>query len=234
MKNRVPDMKSTRHRLIRRLRKSGVLACIALAGAVWQANSWVSTAAKGKIFDRVEDVPDGRTVLLMGCVKSVASGYANPFFENRMEAAAKLYAAGKAPAIIVTGDNHRRGYDEPTDMKAALVKRGVPKDKVYCDYAGFRTLDSMVRAKEIFGQERVIIVSQRFHNERSLYLAKSAGLDAIALNAADIRLAWAIRTYVREAFARLRAVLDVHVLRTQPKFLGPPVSLDAPPCDAQP
>jgi SanA protein len=132
----------------------------------------------------------------------------------------------------VSGDNDTRGYDEPTDMKRALIQDGVPADKVYCDYAGFRSLDSIVRAKKVFGQERVTIVSQRFHNERCLYLAQSSGLDAVAFNAAGIRFEWALKTYIREAFARVKAVLDVNLLGVGPKFLGPAVSLDEPPRDA--
>jgi SanA protein len=192
----------------------------------------IVSAASGRIFDDVQAVPGPRPVLLLGCVRTLGGGYANPFFERRVEAAARLFREGKASAIIVSGDNHRRGYDEPTDMKEALVALGVPKEKVYCDYAGFRTLDSIVRAKKVFGQTRITIVSQRFHNERSLYLAQANGLDAVAYNAEDIKLEWALKTYVREAFARVKAVLDVNLLRTQPKFLGPPVRLDQPAQDA--
>ena len=217
-----------------RLLLPGVLLCAVMAFAVWRCNSLVVSAAKGTVYDRVEDLPDPRTVLLMGCVKTLASGYSNPFFQTRIEAAAKLYAAGKAPAIIVSGDNHICGYDEPTDMKRALIQAGVPADKIYCDYAGFRSLDSVVRAKKVFGQDRVIVVSQRFHNERSLYLAQRSGLDAVAFNAAGIRFGWALKTYIREAFARVKAVLDVDLLGVEPKFLGPAVSLDEPPQDAQP
>lgn len=192
----------------------------------------VVRTARGRTFAEVESLPEPRTVLLLGCVKRLASGSPNPFFEHRVEAAAKLFHAGKTSKIVVSGDNHRHGYDEPTDMKEALVARGVPENAIYCDYAGFRTLDSVVRVKEVFGQTRVTIVSQRFHNERSLFLAKARGIDAIAFDATDVRLEWALKTYLREALARVKAVLDVTILQTQPKFLGPPVNLLEPPQDA--
>jgi len=112
-------------------------------------------------------------------------------------------------------------------MKAALIASGVPEGKIYCDYAGFRTLDSIVRAREVFGQSKIMVVSQRFHNERALYLAGSQNVDAIGFNAADAELSrpTAIKNEIREILARVKAVLDTNVLRTQPKFLGTPVQV---------
>ncbi len=205
-----------------------LLVPVALVGCHWL----VISSTRGKLFDKASQVPEARTALLLGCVKTLRSGYNNAFFSRRINAATELYKAGKVTAIIVSGDNHTHGYDEPTDMKAALVEKGVPAGKIYCDYAGFRTLDSIVRAKEVFSQTKLTIISQRFHNERSLYLAQSYGIDAIAFNAADVKLEWALKTYVREAFARVKAVFDVLLLNTQPKFLGGKVSLDQPPQDA--
>lgn len=207
-----------------------ILAALVLVGS----HLLVMSSARGKLYDKAEAVPEARTALLLGCVKKLSTGYNNGFFWKRINASAELYKAGKVKAFIVSGDNHVHGYDEPTDMKAELVAKGVPADKIYCDYAGFRTLDSIVRAKEVFGQTKLTIISQRFHTERSLYLASCYGIDAIAFNAPDVKLEWALKTYVREAFARVKAVLDTNLLETKPKFLGPKVSLDAPPHDALP
>lgn len=112
-------------------------------------------------------------------------------------------------------------------MKEALITAGVPENRIYCDYAGFRTLDSMVRAKAVFGQERIVIVSQHFHNERAVYLAQSRNIDAVGLNAEDPDLTrlTAIKNVVREALARVAAVLDAELLQTQPKFLGPEIKI---------
>lgn len=185
----------------------------------------VTRAASGRLYDSVKEVPGQRVALLLGCVKTLGNGWSNPFFTARIQATAELYKAGKIKTVIVSGDNHRQGYDEPTDMKQALIEAGVPEAKITCDYAGFRTLDSVARAKKIFGRSQILIISQRFHNERALYLAKCYGIDAIAFNAKDVLFESAVKTYIREVFARVKAVLDMHVLHTQPKFYGSPVKL---------
>ncbi len=184
----------------------------------------VTRAASGRLYDKAAEVPGPRVALLLGCSKTLGGGWPNPFFTGRIEAAALLFKAGKIKAFIVSGDNHRHGYDEPTDMKEALVEAGVPEAKIVCDYAGFRTLDSIARARKVFGQDQIMIISQRFHNERALYLARGFGIDAIAFNARDVRFESAMKTYIREVFARVKAVVDMH-LHTQPKFYGPPVKL---------
>ena len=186
----------------------------------------VQHSAAERTFAEVAAVPSGiKVALVLGCSKKLPDGRSNRFFGKRIEAAAQLFEAGKCRALIVSGDNSVAGYDEPTDMKDALVAAGVPADKIHCDYAGFRTLDSVVRAQKVFGQSQVIIVSQRFHNERAIYLARSMGMDAYGFNAADAVLSTPLRlkNQAREALARVQAVLDIHVFRTQPKFLGPTV-----------
>lgn len=185
----------------------------------------VARSASGRLFDAVSSVPDQRVGLVLGCSKKLRNGRDNLFFKTRIRAAVELFKAGKVKTFIVSGDNHREGYDEPTDMKDALIAEGIPDARVYPDYAGFRTLDSIVRAKRVFGQDKLTIISQRFHNGRAVYLARANGIDAIAFNAPDVRLESAVKTYLREAFARVKAVLDVHVLHTQPKFLGEPVKM---------
>ncbi|MDB6116593.1 MAG: protein SanA [Verrucomicrobiaceae bacterium] len=186
----------------------------------------VLQAANGRLYDSSAAVPDQRVALLLGCVKTLGNNLPNRFFAYRIKATTDLFKAGKIKAVLVSGDNSHDGYDEPTDMKEALIAAGVPESKITCDYAGFRTLDSVVRARKVFGQTQVIIISQRFHNERALYLAKCYGLDAIAFNAQSVELEGAPKTYIREVFARVKAVMDVHVLHTQPKFLGPLVKLE--------
>ena len=197
------------------------LSVMLVVGCQWLI---VSTAA-GRMYDDVTAVPDQRVALLLGCSKTLANGGPNFFFKKRIAAAGELYKAGMIKAFIVSGDNHRQGYDEPSDMKQALIEAGVPEAKIICDYAGFRTLDSVARAKKVFGQDRILIISQRFHNERALYLAKGWGMDAIAFDAREVQIDHALKTYIREVFARVKAVLDLHLLHTQPKFLGPPVKL---------
>lgn len=192
--------------------------------------------ARDRCYSNIKDVPQRTLGVVLGCAKKIGP-YANSFFNSRVNAAAKLFHAGKVQFLLVSGDNHRNGYDEPTDLKEALIKKGVPADHIYCDYAGLRTLDSIVRAHRVFGQNDFIIISQRFHNERALYIARRSGMrDAVAFNAQDVTSDWMFKMYLREIPARIKAVLDVEVLGTKPKFLGKKVLIgpDTPPVDAQP
>lgn len=181
---------------------------------------WIAKLAEGSCYDDVKSVPETPVAVVLGTSARLADGRANLFFLPRMEAAAALFKAGKVKALIVSGDNGTQGYDEPSEMKRVLVQMGVPEARIVCDYAGFRTLDSVVRAKEVFGQQRVIFVSQRFHNTRAIYLAKAFGIEAWGLNAADVPVALSMKTFLREKLACVKVVLDVNVLGTQPKFLG--------------
>jgi SanA protein len=198
------------------------------AAMVWGSQWVIRQASDGRTYAVAAQVPHRQAALVLGCSKLLASGRPNLFFRYRIEAAAALYHAGKADYLIVSGDNHRHGYDEPTDMREALIAAGVPGERVYRDYAGFRTLDSVVRAREIFGQREIVIVSQPFHNERAIFIARGRGIDAIGFNAADVARFGGLRTKAREHLARCKTVLDVWLLGTAPKFLGPPVTLGGP------
>lgn len=196
----------------------------------------IARAAKDKTYSNVSLVPYRRVGLVLGCPKRLSGGWSNPYFENRIAAAAEIYRGGKVDYLVVSGDNHVQGYDEPTDMKNALVEKGVPVDRVYMDYAGFRTLDSVVRVKEVFGQDKVTIISQEFHNQRAIFLADHHGIDAIGFNAPEVDLRYGFKTVCREQFARVKAVFDVYLLHKQPHFLGQkiaignlPAALDPPP-----
>lgn len=189
------------------------------------ADAWVRSVGGAHSHDRVQDVPQARVAVVLGCSQRLANGRPNRFFRHRIEAAVALYEAGRVKGLIVSGDNSRKDYDEPGAMREALVAAGVPRDRIWCDYAGLRTLDSVVRAQRIFGQEAFLTVSQRFHNERAVFLGRRLGLSVHGFNAADVPLAAAPITYLREALARVKAVLDVTVLGTQPRHGGPPIEI---------
>ena len=162
---------------------------------------------------------DGRVGLVFGCNPRVA-GRENLYFTYRMAAAETLWKAGKVKGFIVSGDNSRESYNEPDAMKEALVARGVPVEKIVCDYAGLRTFDSVVRAKQIFGVRKVVFVSQRFQNERAQYMAKQCEIDAISFVAKDLAGRGGLKTKLREVLARPKMVLDFKLLATEPKYLG--------------
>jgi len=157
--------------------------------------------------------------LVLGTSKYSKSGHRNMYFYHRIDAATALYKSGKAKKILVSGDNSERAYNEPFDMLKALMERGVPRKDIILDYAGFRTFDSMVRADEVFGQKRFIVVSQKFHLERALYIGMTKKLDVAGFVAQEPTRR-NLPLFAREIMARTKAVLDCRLLGTTPKFLG--------------
>ncbi len=196
-----------------------LLLIIASIGLLYVIDLRISSAAEEAIFTNVERVPEKSAALVLGTAK-YAFGRKNLFYLYRLDAAERLFKAGKVRAIVVSGDNSRKDYDEPTNMKNDLIKRGIPGKYITIDYAGFRTLDSIIRAKEVFSLDDYIIVSQFFHCERALYIAKKAGHKAIAFSARDVASIGGLKVRLREIFARCKAFLDISLLGTTPKFLG--------------
>ena len=160
---------------------------------------------------------------MLGCCRTLADGRENLFFLYRIRAAFEAFNYGKIGYVIVSGDNHRADYDEPSEMKAALVERGVPEGNIYCDYAGFRTLDSVVRAKKVFMASKFTVISQEFHNQRAIFIGKKHGIDIVGYNARDVHAHNGLKIKLREHLARVKAVLDVVVIKRRPKFLGEPI-----------
>ena len=168
-----------------------------------------------------KELPQKKAALLLGTAKYMRGGGKNYFYTYRIRAAVALWKAGKVKAIIVSGDNGTKYYDETTTMYDDLVKAGIPAKYVTKDYAGFRTLDSVVRAEAIFDLKDYIIISQKFHLERALFIAKVKGQKAIGFVAKDIPgTAAAYKMKAREYLARAKAFLDVYILHTEPKFYG--------------
>jgi len=198
----------------------GVVLAVLIAGlALLIIDLHVAAAAGGLVFDDVASVPAKRAALLLGTSK-YSYGRENLFYNYRIDAAHELYEAGKVKAILISGDHSRADYDEPSQMKADLVARGVPSQYITLDYAGLRTLDSIVRARQIFGIEDYIVVSQKFHCERALYIARAKNQRAVAYLARKVEGFSGMKIRLRETLARLKAFLDVRVLGTQPRFLG--------------
>jgi len=189
------------------------------------ANRSVKYAARPYVFDSLADIKPKQVALVLGTSPVLKNGKTNLYFQYRMEAAQKLFQRGKVKHFILSGDNHSKNYDEPEAMRQALIKLGVPDSVMTLDYAGFRTFDSVLRSKVVFGQHSVLIVSQKFHNERAVYLARQKGMEATGYNAAMPQNYGGFKTLLRETFARVKAVLDVTILRTKPKFYGEPIVL---------
>jgi len=198
-----------------------------LVGCVAGALALVRHTASGRLYSSAAEIPHRHVGLVLGCSRQLGDGTPNPFFQSRMHAAVELFTAGKVDYLLVSGDNHIKGYDEVTDMKEALLQAGVPASKVYCDCAGFRTLDSIVRARDVFGLNEITVVSQEFHNQRAIFLSRHQGIDAIGYNAQDVDLGDASGAHRREKFAKVKAVLDIYLLRAKPHFLGSKVLIGA-------
>jgi SanA protein len=177
------------------------------------------------VYDSVDEIPYNLSGLLLGTSKHSRYNNKNPYFYNRIKAAAELYKSGKIKYIIVSGDNSKDYYNEPKDMKEALVAEGVPADKIKLDYAGFRTLDAVVRSNEIFSQDSITVISQEFHNRRAVYIAHAKGIHAVAYNADDISYS-DLKTDIRELLARVKVFIDLYVIDKQPKFLGEKIDIE--------
>ncbi len=203
-----------------RLRGFAFATLLALAAFLVCAEWTVRRVAEGLIHTTLDELPPADVALVLGTARSLGNGKANCFYAPRLDGAAELFRQRKVRGIIVSGDNSRADYSEPDDMKADLVARGVPGQFITYDYAGFSTYESMQRISRVFGQSRVVVVSQRFHLEGALFLARADGLAATGYVAAAAPLGWRIRVRLREVLARGKAVLDV-ALRRGPKSLGP-------------
>ncbi|MEQ9424895.1 MAG: ElyC/SanA/YdcF family protein [Cyclobacteriaceae bacterium] len=197
-----------------------VSASISFLVIILIANFWIVNSTSPRLYSDIEALPNFKVGLVLGTSKYVVGGGVNDFWENRMQAATDLYKAGKIMHIIVSGDNRKANYNEPQKMHQKLVELGVPAISITMDFAGLRTLDSIVRCKEVFDQDSVIIITQPFHNHRALFISDFYEIDAVGYSAADSDSNGRYMVYLREYMARFLAVVDLYILNTEPKFLG--------------
>ena len=186
-------------------------------------NQLIIQSSNHRIYQNASDIPPQNVGLVLGTSRYLNSGHENVYFTYRIDAAAKLYHTGKVKKLIVSGDNGHKSYDETTDMKEALQAKGIPAKAIVEDYAGFRTLDSVIRAKKVFGQQRMIIVSQEYHLYRAIFIARTNGIYASGLAAKDPAHKASLKYMKkREYLARINAFLDCTIFRTHARFEGPP------------
>ncbi len=202
-----------------------LLICLVVSiSAVIVSDMLINSYGKTKIFTSVESIPDNKVGLVLWTSKYIADGRRNLFYVYRLDAVKQLYDAKKIEYVLVSGDNGTPEYNEPDTMKRDLIEMWIPDEKIYADYAGFRTLDSIVRAEKIFEQSRYTIITQRFHLERALYLARSQGIEAIWYPAKDVPVRLAPRVWVRERLARVKMMLDI-IFWVKPKFGGEKIEI---------
>jgi len=215
-------------RFWRRVRRGLLIGALAAVGLIALVNNWVINNTYSYIHDDWSLLPDNDVGLVLGTSPLTRDGAPNPQFYGRIQAAAQLYQLGKIKHIIVSGANPDSTYNEPRAMRRELIKDGVPPAAIVMDFAGFRTFDSIARAQAVFGLERFTLITQRYHAYRAVFIAKKLHLKVVAYAAPSEEIGRFSRTMLREVFARFKAVLDIYVLDTEPKFLGAPQPLTPP------
>ena len=200
----------------------GLTLCISTAGA----SAWMRHNEDPRTFRAIDKVPPKKVAIVLGA-KVYPSGALSSVLKGRVDAAIELYAAGKVKKLLMTGDNGTRRYDEVTAMKRYALEHGVPDADIVRDYAGFRTFDSCYRARHIFGVTNAVIVTQDFHMPRSLYLARTCGIDAVGYIAPDNMSLRSLRGLkLRESVATLGAVADAVTPWKRPRLGGPVEPID--------
>lgn len=205
---RLPRTRPGRRRAVQALM---VLCVLALLPMTWM---YVTTG------DRLRTTADApRTPVAVVFGAGLWDGEPSPYLAHRLDAAAKLYRAGRIEVVLVTGDNSREDYDEPDAMRAYLTAHGVPDRRIVSDYAGFDTWDSCVRARRIFGVREAVLISQGFHIRRAVALCRAAGVRSYGIGVDAKHDATWYYGGTREIFAAGKAALDA-VFRPDPRFLG--------------
>lgn len=187
-------------------------------------NLEVTKIGKQYSYNSVNAMPHNHCAVVLGTNKYLSAGKVNLYYTYRIQAAVLLYKNKKIDYIIVSGDNKYRSYNEPISMFNDLVEAGIPKDRIVLDYAGFRTLDSVVRCFMVFGQHEFTVISQPFHNHRAIFLGRKRGLEVIAFNAGDQNGRPSIKVILREMGARVLLAFDL-IAGTKPHFLGEKIAI---------
>lgn len=213
-----------KRKIIRNIIYSASILVFSCIICIMACNNLINRNANQYLYNHVDEIPDNQVGLLLGTSPKLKNGKNNLYFDHRITAAIELYKAGKIKYILISGDNRQRNYNEPEYMKKALLQGGIPEEAIYLDYAGFRTLDSVVRAKKVFGQNRFTVISQKFHNARAIYIAHKNDIEAIGFNARDVDTYSGLKTQIRERLARVKVFLDL-LSRKQPRFLGEKIAI---------
>lgn len=218
--------------IIKKWLKIAVIVSVTLIASVLAADFYMSFSTRAQLYQDIEVLPAQETALVLGTSKYIRRTL-NPYYQYRIDAAIELYKQNKVSHFLLSGDNAHRSYNEPWTMKRDLLKAGIPEKIITLDYAGFRTLDSVQRAKEIFDANSLTIVTQQFHCQRAVFIANNFDMDTVCL-VVPSPSGWAnTKIRIREVLARTKAMLDLYVFHVQPKFLGPkePIKHSSPPVE---
>ncbi|MDO3694017.1 ElyC/SanA/YdcF family protein [Wenyingzhuangia sp. chi5] len=206
------------------MKKIFTIILVILGISILLPNYIISVKTENKVYNNVNEIPKNKVGLVLGTSKWNREGGVNLFFKYRIDAVVELYNNGKIEFILVSGDNSTIAYNEPEFFKKELIKRGIPKEKIFLDYAGFRTLDSVIRAYKVFNQQSYTVISQEFHNKRAIYIASLNNINAIGFNAKDVTNEYGFKVYLREYLARTKVFIDI-LFNVKSKFLGPKIEI---------
>jgi len=210
--------------MIRKLKWIIVFISILVITVIIVANGKIEKSTNSLVYDNLMQIPHNNVGLLLGTSKRLKTGQLSPFFTNRIKATVDLFNAGKIDFIVASGDDRKKNDNEPLDMKNALINLGIPGNKIFLDYGGFRTYESVLRLNKIFGQKTFTIISQDFHNRRAIYISQHMDLHAIGFNAEDVDSFIGFKTKLREKFARVKVFIDF-MIKKEPKFLGQEIEI---------
>lgn len=205
---------------------AGVFGIIILMLAVAIGlDQWISLRTQPYIYDEVQTLPHRQVGVVLGTSKYYRTGVINQYYLYRIQGAINAYNSGKVKYLLLSGDNAQQSYNEPSTMRRDLIAAGIPASDIVLDYAGFRTLDSIVRTRKVFDTNDFIIITQRFHCERALFIALHMGIQAQCFAVPSPKNMLSVRS--REIFARLGALTDLYLLKREPRFLGPLIPIPA-------
>ncbi|WP_226950994.1 outer membrane permeability protein SanA [Rouxiella sp. S1S-2] len=211
--------------MIKRLIVSFISIFVLMLGIAIGLDRWISWKTQDYIYDEVQELPHRQVGVVLGTAKYYRTGVINQYYLYRIQGAINAYNSGKVKYLLLSGDNALQSYNEPMTMRRDLMAAGIPSSDIVLDYAGFRTLDSIVRTRKVFDTNDFLIITQRFHCERALFIALHMGIQAQCFAVPSPKDMLTVR--VREIFARLGALNDLYILNRQPRFLGPLIPIPA-------
>ncbi|MFP1868014.1 outer membrane permeability protein SanA [Lonsdalea quercina] len=199
---------------------------LVLAGGAFLLDRCISWRTAPYISDDLKDLPARPVGVVLGTAKYYRAGGVNQYYLFRIQGALNAYNSGKVSYLLLSGDNAQQSYNEPMTMRRDLISAGVAPMDIVLDYAGFRTLDSIVRTRKVFDTNDFTIITQRFHCERALFIALHLGIQAQCYAVPSPKDIWMVR--IREFGARLGTLFDLYILKREPRFLGPMIPIPAP------
>lgn len=211
--------------MLKRVITGLLLIILLMVAAALGLDRWISWKTAPFIYEDVASLPHRQVGVVLGTAKYYRTGVYNQYYLYRIQGALNAYNSGKINYLLLSGDNAMSSYNEPVTMRRDLIREGVDPQDIVLDYAGFRTLDSIVRTRKVFDTNDFIIITQRFHCERALFIAQHLGIQAQCYAVSSPKNMLSVR--LREVAARLGALADLYLMKREPRFLGPLVPIPA-------